>query len=97
MSHDCTLVCDLDQNWSTVSTRIGPLLCFCSQHMSRPKNFFFYLGLLSFDIVTPAQVSETSSRSQRGGSVMASNSSSATAQRNSAQIASRSRNRADSL
>ena len=84
MSHDCTSVCDLDQNWSTVSTRIGPLLCFCSQHMSRPKNFFSCLGLLSFGIVTPAQVSETSSRSQRGGSVMASNSSSATAQRNSA-------------
>ena len=97
MSHDCTSVCDLDRNWSTVSTRIGPLLCFCSQHMSRPKNLFFCLGLLSFDIVTPAQVSETSSRSQLGGSVMASNSSSATAQRNSAQIASRSRDRADSL
>ena len=75
--HDCTSVCEF-----------RPLLCFCSQHMSRSK--FFFLGLICrFDIVTPTQRSETSSRSQGGGSVMASNSSSAA----SAQVASRSRNR----
>ena len=74
-----------DQDWSTVSTRIGRLLCFCSQHMSRPNICF--LGLSVFDIVTPAQVSETSSRSQRGGSVMASNSSSAAARKSQVAVA----------
>ena len=65
-----------------------PLLCFCSQHMSRSKTFF--LGLLcKFDIVTTTQRSENSSSSQGGGSVMASKSSSAA----NAQVASRSRNR----
>ena len=49
---------------------------------------FFFLGLLSiFDIVPPAQVSETSSRSQRGGSVMASNSSSAAARKSQVAVA----------
>ena len=49
------------------------------------KNF---LGLLCiFDIVTPAQVSETSSRSQWGGSVMASNSSSAAARKSQVAVA----------
>ena len=75
-----------DQDWSTVSTRIGPLLCFCSQHMSRAKRFFFW-ACSAFDIVTPAQVSETSSRSQRGGSVMASNSSSAAARKSQVAVA----------
>ena len=76
-----------DQNLSTVSTRIGPLLCFCSQHMSRPKIFFSLWACSVFDIVTPAQVSETSSRSQRGGSVMASNSSSAAARKSQVAVA----------
>ena len=49
---------------------------------------FFFLGLLCiFDIGTPAQVSETSSRSQRGGSVMASNSSSAAARKSQVAVA----------
>ena len=68
---NCTSVCEF-----------GPLLCFCSQHMSRSKIFF--LGVLfGCDHVTPTQRNETSSRSEGGGSVMASNSSSAA----SAQVA----------
>ena len=75
MYHDCTSVCEF-----------RPLLCFCSQHMSRSKKNF--LGLLCiFDFVTPAQVSETSSRSQRGGSVMASNSSIAAARKSQVAVA----------
>ena len=67
----CTSVCEF-----------RPLLCFCSQHIRRSKTFF--LGLLfRCDHVTPTQRSVTSSRSQGGGSVMASNSSSAA----SAQVA----------
>ena len=54
----CTSICEF-----------GTLLCFCSKHMSRSK--FFFLSLLC-DHVTPTQRSETSSRSQGGGSVMAS-------------------------
>ena len=75
-----------DHDWSTVSTRIGPLLCFCSQHMSRLKIFFLWACSV-FDIVTPDQVSETSSRFQRGGSVMASNSSSAAARKSQVAVA----------
>ena len=75
MYHDCTSVCEF-----------RPLLCFCSQHMSRSKIFFFW-ACSAFDIVTPAQVSETSSRSQRGGSVMASNSSSAAARKSQVAVA----------
>ena len=53
-----------------------PLLCFSGQHMSRSKIFF--LGLpFRFDLNTRAHGNKTSSRSQEGGSVMASNSSSA--------------------
>ena len=49
---------------------------------------FFFLGLLcTFDIVTPTQMSETSSRSQGGGSGMASNSSSAEARRSQIAVA----------
>ena len=62
------------------------MLCLCSQHMSR-SNFFFFWACSAFDIVTPAQVSETSSRSQRGGSVMASNSSSAAARKSQVAVA----------
>ena len=77
MYHDCTSVCEF-----------RPLLCFCSQHMSRSKKIILFVGLLCiFDIVTPAQVSETSSRSQRGGSVMASNSSSAAARKSQVAVA----------
>ena len=48
----------------------------------------FFLDMLCiFDIVAPAQVSETSSRSQRGGSVMASNSSSAAARKSQVAVA----------
>ena len=68
----CTSVCEF-----------RPLLCFCSQHMSRSKNFFFLRLLFRCDIVTTTQRNETSWRSQRGGSVMASNNSSAA----SAQVA----------
>ena len=48
----------------------------------------FFLGVLcKFDIVTPTQMSETSSRSQGGGSVMASNSSSAAARKSQVALA----------
>ena len=50
-----------------------------------PKTFFWACS--AFDIVTPIQVSETSSRSQRGGSVMASNSSSAAARKSQVAVA----------
>ena len=54
--------------------------------MSRSKKQF--LGLpFGFDHVTPAQGNETSSRSQGGGSVMASNSSSAAKARVAVAIA----------
>ena len=50
------------------------------------KNLF--LGLhCKFDIVTPTQMSETSSRSQGGGSVMASNSSSAASRKSQVAVA----------
>ena len=61
----CTSVCDF-----------RPLLCFCSQHMSRSKKAFSGL-FCGYDHVTPTQRNETSSRSQGGASVMASNSGSA--------------------
>ena len=68
----CTSVCEF-----------RPLLCFCSQHMSRSTKNFFPGLLFGCDHVTPTQRNETSSRSQGGGSVMASYTSSAA----SAQVA----------
>ena len=54
----CTSVCEL-----------RPLLCFCSQHMSRSQ--FFFLDLLfRCDHVTPTQRSDTSSKVSRGGVVL---------------------------
>ena len=67
----CTTVCEF-----------RPLLCFCSQHMSRSKIFF--LGLpFGCGHVKSTQKNETSPRSQGRGSVMASTSRSAA----SAQVA----------
>ena len=62
------------------------MLCFCSQHMSRSKIFFPGL-LCKLDSVTPTQMSETSSRSQGGGSVIASNRSSAAARKSQVAVA----------
>ena len=83
-----------DQDWSTVSTRIGPLFrpglvdCYASvANDVEAQNCFFLWACSVFDIVTPAQVSETSSRSQRGGSVMALNSSSAAARKSQVAVA----------
>ena len=52
-----------------------------------PKKFFFPGLLCKFDIVTPTQMSETSSRSQGGGSVMAPISSSAAARKSQVAVA----------
>ena len=61
--------------------------CYASvANTCRGPKFFFW-ACSAFDIVTPAQVSETSSRSQRGGSVMASNSSSAAARKSQVAVA----------
>ena len=51
-----------------------------------PKLFFLDL-LCKFDSVTPTQMSETSSRSQGGSSVMALNSSSAAARKSQVAVA----------
>ena len=52
------------------------------------RSTIFFLGLLcKFDIVTPTQMNGTSSRSQGGGSVMASNSSSAAACKSQVAVA----------
>ena len=48
---------------------------------------FFLWACSVFDIVTPAQVSETSSKSQRGGMFVASDSSSAAARKSQVAVA----------
>ena len=79
MYHDCTSVCEF---------RPGLVHCYASVANTCRGPKISFLGLLCiFDIVTPAQVSETTWRSQRGGSVMASYSSSAAARKSQVAVA----------
>ena len=72
----------------TAPQRVSFDHCYASVANTCRGPKIFFLGLLCiFDIVTPAQVSETSSKSQRGGSVMASNSSSAAARKSQVAVA----------
>ena len=61
--------------------------CYASVANTCRGQIFFFGLLCKFDIVTPTQMSETSSRSQGGGSVMASNSSIAAARKSEVAVA----------